>query len=346
LLAGRHHSYQDTQLSRLGGPNFNEIPINAPVAQVHNNYRDGIHRTAIPRGRVAYEPNSLAGGCPFQAGGMRGFTSFPQPVYEDKVRGKPEKFADHFTQATLFFNSQTQVEKNHIAAAFRFELTKVQTQAIRERVISMLVNVDPGLAQQVADGIGIPVPAAQQRVLETPETPEVTESAVLSLFALPGDGSIKGLHVALLVAEGIDAVSLRAAHAALAAQGAAPRFVGARLGMVTPASGATIHVEVSMEAAPSVVWDAVVIPGNDAALAGIGNAVEFVKDQYRHCKPILVLGGQSAVVDKAGLPSALPNGEADPGLVMETGADAAATRFIEALGKRRHYERETDPPRV
>ena len=106
LLQGRHHSYFDTQLSRLGGPNFHEIPINSPVAQVHNNQRDGIHRQAIPRGRVAYEPNSLGGGCPFQAG-MRGFVSFPQPVMEDKVRGKPEKFADHFTQARLFFESQT-----------------------------------------------------------------------------------------------------------------------------------------------------------------------------------------------------------------------------------------------
>ncbi|MEO6362884.1 MAG: catalase, partial [Caldimonas sp.] len=139
LLQGRHHSYLDTQLSRLGGPNFHEIPINASVAQVHNNQRDAIHRQAIPRGRVAYEPNSLGGGCPFQAG-MKGFVSFAQPVFEDKVRGKPEKFADHFTQAALFFNSQSQAEKNHIIGAFRFELTKVGVQAIRERVISMLAN--------------------------------------------------------------------------------------------------------------------------------------------------------------------------------------------------------------
>ena len=344
LLGGRHHSYLDTQLSRLGGPNFHEIPINSPVAQIHNNQRDGIHRQAIPRGRVAYEPNSLAGGCPFQAG-MRGFVPFPAPVFEDKVRGKPEKFADHFTQATLFFNSQTQVEKNHIAAAFRFELTKVQTQAIRERVISMLVNVDAALAKQVADGIGIEVPAAQQRVLETPATPEVTRSNALSLFALPGDGGVKGLKVALLVADGIDDAPLRALHATLAAEGAVPRFVGARLGRVLPSSGTLIHVEVSMEAAPSVVWDAVVLPGGDDGLAAIGNAVEFVKDQYRHCKPIGMLGEQSAVVTKAGLPMTLPSGDADPGLVMGSG-DGAAARFIEALAKQRHFERETDPPRV
>ena len=106
LLAGRIHSYFDTQLLRLGGPNFHEIPINAPIAQAHNNQRDGFHRQAIHRGRVAYEPNSLAGGCPFQAG-MRGFTTFPEPIADDKVAGKPEKFADHYSQATLFWNSQT-----------------------------------------------------------------------------------------------------------------------------------------------------------------------------------------------------------------------------------------------
>ncbi len=117
LLQGRIHSYVDTQIIRLGGPNFHEIPINAPVAQVHNNQRDGMHRQAIPRGRVAYEPNSLGGGCPFQAG-MRGFVSFPQPVEGDKVRGKPEKFADHYTQARLFFESQTRPRRTTSSAPF------------------------------------------------------------------------------------------------------------------------------------------------------------------------------------------------------------------------------------
>ena len=110
LLAGRIHSYFDTQLLRLGGPNFHEIPINAPIAQAHNNQRDGFHRQAIHRGRVAYEPNSLGGGCPFQMG-ARGFTSFPEPIAADKVRGKPEKFGDHYSQATLFWNSQTPVRE-------------------------------------------------------------------------------------------------------------------------------------------------------------------------------------------------------------------------------------------
>ena len=311
---------------------------------MHNNQRDGLHRQAIPRGRVAYEPNSLGGGCPFQAG-MRGFVPFPQPVFEDKVRGKPEKFADHFTQARLFFESQSETEQNHIVGAFRFELTKVGVEAIRERVISMLANASPELAQRVADGIGIAVPAPQPRVLETPATPEVTVSPALSLMARPGDGSVKTRHVALLVADGVDGASLRGVHAALAAAGAVPRYVGVRLGAVRPASGEPIHVEVTMETAPAVLWDGVVVPGGDDGLAPLGQAVDFVKDQYRHCKTILVLGTDSALVERAMLPTTLPDGSDDPGLVMAGSGDAASV-FIAALSRHRHFERETDPPRV
>ena len=352
LLQGRHHSYLDTQLSRLGGPNFHELPINASVALVQNNQRDGIHRRAIPRGKVAYEPNSLAGGCPFQAG-MRGFVPFPAPVFEDKVRGKPEKFADHFTQARLFWESQSVVEQNHIVGAYRFELTKVSVQAIRERVISMLVNVAPELAQRVAGEIGIDVPAAQPKALDAPTAPEVESSAGLSMFARPGNGKITGRRVALLVANGIDAVSLRQIHSRLAEEGAAPRFIGPRLGQAMPGTGDPINVEVTLETAPSVVWDAVVVPGDDSSLAEFGQAVEFLKDQYRHCKPILLLGGASSLASAAMLPPTLPDGSLDPGLVGMVDADpddddtpGLADRFVMALSKHRVFERELDPPAV
>ena len=163
-------------------------------------------------------------------------------------------------------------------------------------------------------------------------------------MARPGDGSVKTRRVALLVADGIDGASLRAVHAALAAAGAVPRFVGARLGVVRPASGDPIHVEVTMETAPAVLWDGVVVPGGDAGLAALGQAVDFVKDQYRHCKTILVLGAKSALVERATLPAALPDGSDDPGLLVARSGDAASA-FIAALARHRHYERETDPPR-
>jgi catalase len=213
-------------------------------------------------------------------------------------------------------------------------------------VISMLANVSAELAQGVADGIGIAVPPNQPRVLETPADPEVTISAALSLLARPGDGSVKGRKVALLVADGIDAESLRRVHAALADAGAVPRFIGARLGRIQPAAGAPIDVEVTMETAPSVLWDAVVVPAEDASLALYGQALEFVKDQYRHCKTIVCLGETSALLDAAALPTSLPDGGADPGLLRMPDVDEAAAMLITTLAGPRHFARETDPPRV
>ena len=351
LLAGRIHSYVDTQISRLGGPNFHEIPINAPVAQAHNNQRDGMHRQAINRGRVSYEPNSLGGGCPFQAGSA-GFTSFRQPIKDDKVRGKPEKFADHYTQATLFYNSQTPVEKAHIRRAFRFELTKVQTQAIRERVVAMIANVDAKLADQLARDLGMPeTPAPLPRLLKRAPKPEVEASPALSLFALPGDGSVRTRRVAILVADGVAGEAAQTLHAALVAQGAVPRYVGPRLGGVQTDDGEPLDVEVTLETMPSVLWDAVAIPGGEGAvkvLGNLGHALEFLKDQYRHAKPILAIGAAAALVENAGIPAVLPSGKPDPGLLVakDEGLEKAVGAFIKAIARHRHHEREMDPPEV
>src|SRR5580700_8771347 len=298
LLAGRIHSYVDTQISRLGGPNVHEIPINAPIAQVHNNQRDGMHRQAIHRGRVSYEPNSLGGGCPFQAGAA-GFRSFPQPLEDDKVRGKPEKFAEHYNQATLFWNSQSDPEKQHIINAFRFELTKVQVNTVRRRVVAQLRNVAEELAQAVAIGLGIDeLPEPLPRVLKRTPQPEVDHSGSLSLLARPGSDGIQTRHIAILVADGVDSAAATAIHDSLSSRGAVARFVGIKLGQVEGEGGTALDIEVSMEAAPSVVWDGLVVPGGDGAateLANSGHALEFLKDQYRHCKPILLLGAAQAL---------------------------------------------------
>jgi catalase len=353
LLAGRIHSYVDTQISRLGGPNFHEIPINAPIAQVHNNQRDGMHRQAINRGRVAYEPNSLGGGCPFQAG-AKGFVSFPEPreANDHKVRGKAERFAEHYAQATLFFKSQTPTEQAHIINAFRFELSRVQTPAIRERMVSGLMNVSPDLANAVAKGLGMAeMPEPMPKVLQKSVRPEVQKSPALSLMARPGDGSIRARRVAIGVADGVNGKELLALAARLTAEGAVPRFLASRLGRVTAADGETIEIDTSFEATPSVLYDGFVLPDGSAAanaLAADGRVLEFLKDQYRHCKPILVLGASSALLEKAGIPAKLPSGDADPGLlIMKPGAgDKAGDAFKTALAAHRHFARETDPPRV
>ncbi len=342
LLAGRIHSYVDTQISRLGGPNFHEIPINAPVAPVHNNQRDGMHRQAIHRGRVAYEPNSLAGGCPFQAGGA-GFVSFPEPVEQDEVRGKPEKFAEHFNQASLFFDSQTPVEQAHIAAAFRFELSKLTVPAIRRRVVSMLRNVSENLAAQVAEGLGLDLPEPMPRALARPPKPEVGKSDFLSLLSHPGDGSIASRKIAIFIADGVDAGQVSSLQQALLRAGAVGRLVGSRVGAFTAADGSVLEADASLENEPSVLFDGLAMPDGAQALSQDGRAIEFVKDQFRHCKTILALGAAVELVQLSGLPS----GTADKGLLLVAKPKQRfEADFIAALKKHRHFERETDPPAV
>jgi catalase len=352
LLQGRNFSYLDTQLSRLGGPNFHEIPINASVAEVHNNQRDGFHRQAIHRGRVNYEPNSLAGGCPFQ-GGPRGFSSVAQRLLEQakqttpsKLRTNPEKFADHYTQARLFWVSQSPIEQAHIVRAFRFELTRVQTQAIRERVVAMLRNVDEALASRVADGLGMPLPEALPMVVPPVAKPEVAVSPALSLLARPGDGRILGRKIALLVANGIDGDATSALYDALLGAGAIPRYVGARLGVVATSDGRQLPVEVTIEAAPSVLFDAVVLPtGTGAAgLSRDGLAIEFVQLQYRHCKPLLASTSAGALLVAAGISA---DGK-DPGILVvpEDAVAGSAEKFIAAIAMHRVWQRQADPPLV
>ena len=345
LLAGRIHSYVDTQLTRLGGPNFHEIPINAPLAPVQNNQRDGMHRQGLNRGRVAYEPNSLAGGCPFQAG-TAGFMSFPEANAEDKVRGKPEKFGEHYAQATLFFDSQTTVEKAHIAAAFRFELSKVDIPAIRERMVSSLVNVSATLAKEVADGLGMPVPEAMPKVIRDPQPPEVTTSPALSLTALPGECGIRSRQIAVLVEEGVHHASLVELHTALTEAGAVVHFVGPRVGLFAGDSGEQIEADKSMENAPGFLFDALVLPDGDKAVEALSinaHTMGFVKDQFRHCKTILALGAGRKLLEMAGIDSVI---DQDPGLLAVDSADAdgIAATFIEAIGAHRHASRDTDPP--
>ncbi len=358
LLAGRIHSYVDTQISRLGGPNFHELPINAPLAQVHNNQRDGMHRQAINRGRVAYEPNSLAGGCPFQAGAAgHGFVSVARRVdakeSADKVRAKPEKFADHYTQATLFFESQTPVEQAHIAAGFRFELSKVTVPAIRERVVALLRNASESLAQKVADGLGMKeMPAALPKALQVEVTPEVTRSEMLSLMARPGDGGIRTRKVAILVADGVDDESVAAIQGALLDAGAVPRLVGPRIGAFTTASGAEIQADASMENEPDFLFDALVLPDGAPAvqtLAEDGHTGEFIRNQHRHCKTIMTVGASTSLLGMFDIPGVLPSGDPDPGLISATGSEdlgAAIAAFIAAMAAHKHSAREQDPPPV
>src|SRR5687767_7930080 len=221
LLQGRLFSYLDTQLIRLGGPNFHEIPINRPIAPLHNNQRDGYMRQTINRGQAAHEPNNTRGGCPFQAGmDMSGFTSFAEKIDARKIRERSPSFMDHFSQATLFFNSQTETEKNHIIKALRFELGKVETAPIRERMLFLLAQVDKGLANRVAEGLGAAIPASLEKPINMSVPGDVDpkkvqprkliesveESAALRQIDNPNfpADTIKTRKIAVLLADGFD----------------------------------------------------------------------------------------------------------------------------------------------
>ncbi|MBI2769827.1 MAG: catalase [Burkholderiales bacterium] len=356
LLAGRIHSYVDTQITRLGGPNFHEIPINAPVAPVHNNQRDGFHRQAIPRGRVSYEPNSLAGGCPFQAGAAQGFVSVAASIStkedQGKVRAKPEKFADHYTQATLFFESQTPVEQDHIANAFRFELSKVTVPAIRERTVAMIRNASEALAKKVAKGLGMePVPEPLPLALANVAAPEVLKSPPLSLLHRPGSGALAGRKVAILVAPGVEGEFVVQCQAALLAQGVVARLVGPRIGPMPTTPGDALDADASMENEPGFLFDALILASGQEAVAALsqdGHTLEFIKDQFRHCKTILAVGEARELLTLAGLPVSMDKSLAQGGtglIVAEAANSASALQaFIAAMGKHRHFGREMDPP--
>jgi catalase len=285
------------------------------------------------------------------SGGSAGFVSFPQALEGDHVRGKPEKFAEHYHQATLFWESQSAPEQQHIIRAFRFELSKVQVPAIRKRVVAQLRNVASALAQGVADGLGMAnLPEPLPLLLKGSQKPEVTRSPALSLLSRSGVDGIKTRRVAIVLSDGANTKVAAQLHAGLVAQGAAPRFMGVKLGAIEGASG-TLDIEASLEILPSVLWDGVVmLDGLTSSLCESGQAVEFLKDQYRHCKPILVFNGAKALLEKLGLPGSAGNGpvKGDSGLLAfdEDLSEAALTAFVSALAQHRNFERETDPPRV
>jgi len=349
LLQGRIHSYVDTQISRLGGPNFHEIPINSPIAEIHNNQRDGMHRQAINRGRVNYEPNSLAGGCPFQAG-ISGYKSYPEPITEDKVRGNPELFSDHYSHARLFWESQSPYEKQHIINAFRFELTRVQIPAIRSRVVSLLVNVNVDLATEVATGLGIMLPPPMPLASNLP-IPSFAPSPGLSLLSRPGVTGIRSKRVAMLVNDGADQDTIKTIYTDLLNDGAVPRLVGSRLGKIVTASGEVMDIEITLEAGPSVLYDGVVIIlecSESQPLPQDAHTMDFIRQQYRHCKPIFAVGNGARLMNDAGIPSTLPDGSIDPAIIVEHSAlkTGSLSQFKTALAAHRVFERETDPPAV
>jgi len=358
LLQGRLFSYLDTQLLRLGGPNFHEIPINRPVAPVHNNQRDGFMRQTINRGQTSYDPNSLRGGCPFQAGmDMSGFVSYAEKIDAQKVRQRSASFFDHFSQATLFYRSQSAAEQNHIVRALRFELGKVGTPPIRERMLGLLAQVDTDLANRVAAGLGLNVPKklekpmnmsvpadADPRKFQPKRAEEELEpSPALRMVDNPNFPlkSIKTRKIAFLVADGFNEASVMDMKMALMKAGAKAMTVAPHLGVLTGAGGETLNADFSLLTASSVLFDAVYVPDGQASVSALQagpEAVDFLREAYQHCKTIAAHGIGAQLLENAGLGESMT----DAGLIANRDGDARtlAENFIIGIARHRHWERE------
>lgn len=354
LMQGRLFSYTDTQLIRLGGPNFHEIPINRPVVPVHNNQRDGHMRQTINKGQVSYHPNTLGGGCPFQAKSSEGgFTSYTERVDAKKVRERSPSFLDHFSQATLFFNSQSEEEKNHIVQALSFELSKVETVTIRERMLGILSKIDGGLAAMVALNIGAHVPhKIEQLNFSIPADADVAtyesrmvkstleKSAALSMANTIKD-TIKTRKIAILAADGVNAVTLDTVRKALMSAGASAEIIAPQLGAIIADDDTEIIADKTFFNTASVLYDAVYVAGGTncvATLEACPEAVHFLNEAFKHCKAIAADADGMQVLNATYFHKKL---ETDDGVIVDADANHLSTKFIAAIANHRFWDRET-----
>ena len=334
LLQGRNFSYLDTQLKRLGSPNFTHIPINAPKCPFAHFQQDGHMAMINPKGRVNYEPNSWSGdGAGPRESPEKGFQSYPAPEEGEKLRVRSETFADHFSQARQFYTSQTEIEQNHIIDAFTFELSKVEKLAIRERMVAQLMNVDAGLAENIAKGLGLKkMPEAAQAAKPTRQ--DLEKSPALSII-LNGPKRFQGRKLGVLVTDGVDSRFLEALTAALQDEGAMIEIVAPKVGGVEASNGSWIDAAQKLDGGPSVLYDAVALLPSESGTQMLSNlpaARDFIADAFAHRKFIAIVDAALPLLAKAGV---TPD---DGVVVLKNPRDAVA--FVKACGELRFWPRE------
>ncbi|GAA0846876.1 catalase [Streptosporangium amethystogenes subsp. fukuiense] len=350
LLAGRLFSYLDTQITRLGGPNFAQIPINRPHAPINDMLRDGFHQDAVHSGVAPYKPNSLDGGCPFFAGQSEGgYRETPVRVpAAEKVREAPASYADHFSQPRLFWLSLTPVEREHVIAAYTFELGKVYEQAIKERALRTLAEIDSYLCEQVAQGLGLPAPKPVNSL------PSVEPSPALSQLGRtwPTTGRIIGI----VADDGSDLETVRTLRQAILDGGMVPLVIAPAGGMLGADGGDPVTVQRTFATARSVEFDALLLagtpaPGKDAygardAKAGNGvtgtptdpRVLLMLAEAFRHAKPLGGWADAEQALTAAGIDTAAP------GVLVAESGDAALEEIVRLLGRHRVWDR--FPPAV
>ncbi|MEP2348799.1 MAG: catalase, partial [Algoriphagus sp.] len=361
LLQGRLFSYTDTQLSRLGGPNFHEIPINRPLSPIHNNQRDGIARMEINKGKSSYHPNSIGNGYPAQAKASEGgFTSYQERVDANKVRARSKSFMDFFSQPALFYNSLTEPEQSHVVEAFCFELGKVDITAIRERVVGLLSQINKDLAAKVAEGLGLEVkePANpinhQYGADANPEDYQplkknnsISKSPALSMMKDDNKNGIKTRQIAFLTADGVDEKSVTSMKKSLEAEGAMVKIIGPKASFVTAGNGSKIPVDHSFHTFASVLVDALYIPGGKESIESLRKlpkAVHFIDEAYSHCKAIALSEDAKSLLEESYVMKYLKTDieklEKLGVLLAQDSEKKFDERFINAIGKHRFFERE------
>ncbi|MFB9660127.1 catalase [Glycomyces mayteni] len=335
LLQARNFSYLDTQLIRLGGPNFAHLPVNRPVAEVHNDQRDGYGQHRIHTSATSYNKNTISGDSP-APGAAGSYRHYTEKVEGAKIRERSESFKDFYSQAALFWHSMTPVEADHIVAAYRFELGKVTDKDIRARVVDQLRFVDLELAQRVAEGVGVPAPVEGAQM-------ERRMSPALSQLSDPVR-SVATRKVAVLAADGVDGTGMTRLVADLHRRGAVPEVIGLVDGTVRSESGEDVEVDRALPTMASVLYDAVAVPGGAdavAALRGDGRALHFVAEAFKHGKAIAAFGAGTELLEAARVDpaeSGVVTAAADGGDVPDAFLDA----FADAIAAHRAWDRRTD----
>ncbi len=347
LLQGRLFSYLDTQLIRLGGPNFHEIPINRPLAQVHNNQRDGYHRMQINTGQTAHFPSTLADNYPRPASREEGgYAHYMEKVEGKKVRERSEKFKDFFSQARSFWNSMSAPEKEHIIKAFHFEVGKVESREIRQKVVDQFANVDRDLATKIAMGVGVNPPTGGSSASNAPKFPS------FSMENTPRN-TIKSRKVAILADNGFNSSELAGVKKAIEENGGHTKVISMFLGTLKGDGGQEIKVDKSYVTTGSIMFDAVFVPGGGKSIDSLktqGAALHFLNEAFKHCKPI---GATSEGVDLL-MASEIKGVElANAGSTGQTKSDKGVVTarkpsnisdfngtLIKAIAQHRHWDRE------
>ena len=334
LLQGRLFSYTDTQLSRLGGPNFHELPINRPVCPFHNNQRDGMHRMTIDRGQVAYNKNSLQGSYPKPTPESEGgYVHYQEKVEGRKVRGRSDSFKDHYSQAILFWNSMSEVEKQHIIDAFSFEVGKVMSKDIQQQVVDMLGNIDPSLAEQVALSVGAKKPAKSKAMEVTLTSPALSQ---MNTVKLPNTRK-----VAILADNGFNSAEVTGLMEMLKKSGITGEIISKNLGMIKGDDGKELEVNHTLLTSSSVLYDALFVAGGQQSVDSLKQkkeAVYFVDEAFSHFKAVGAGKEAAALLAAAGI--SIEGGS--PGVVVFENSNEVSgesQKFIDAIIEHRHWNR-------